>query len=102
VLDLIERLTGDRIAGIHIIGGGAQNEYLNQATADASGRPVLAGPVEATGLGNVLMQSVACGTTTVEDGRKLIRAALAPRRYEPRNSAWWALAKERYLNSVPS
>ena len=101
VLDLIERLSGDRIAGIHIVGGGSQNEYLNQATADASGRPVLAGPAEATGLGNVLMQSVAYGATTVEEGRTLIRAALAPRRYEPRHSARWVLAKERYLNSVP-
>jgi rhamnulokinase len=102
VLDLIERLTGDRIAGIHIVGGGSQNEYLNQATADAAGRPVLAGPVEATGLGNVLMQSVACKTTTVEAGRQLIRAAARPRQYEPRNPAAWAVAKARYLNSVPS
>ena len=54
--------------GIHIVGGGARNDYLNQATANATGRPVLAGPVEATGLGNLLVQAVACGITPFQDG----------------------------------
>ena len=58
VIAAIERLTGEPIAGIHVVGGGARNAYLNQATADATGKPVLAGPVEATATGNVIGQAV--------------------------------------------
>src|SRR5262249_51069645 len=61
VLRTIEQLTEQTIAGVQIIGGGSQNNYLNQATANAAGRPVLAGPVEATVIGNVLVQAIAAG-----------------------------------------
>jgi rhamnulokinase len=57
VLDAIERLTGSPITTIHIVGGGSRNEYLNQATANASGRTVLAGPAEATVIGNLVVQA---------------------------------------------
>ena len=96
LIELIESLTGDAIAGLHIVGGGSLNDYLNQATANAASRPVLAGPVEATALGNALMQAVACGKTTIQDGRALIRAADAPRRFEPTNLAAWQSARARY------
>ena len=60
--------------GIHIVGGGCQNDYLNQATADAAGRPVLAGPVEATATGNLLVQAIACGEiASLAEGRQLLR-----------------------------
>ena len=58
VLRTIESLTGQRIEGARIIGGGSQNCYLNQATANATGLPVAAGPVEATVIGNVLVQAI--------------------------------------------
>jgi rhamnulokinase len=61
VVRTIESLTGEPVRGIHVVGGGCRNEYLNQATADASGRPVQAGPVEATATGNLLLQAIACG-----------------------------------------
>jgi len=61
VLRSIEVLTNQRIRGVQIVGGGSQNEYLNQATANATGLPVLAGPVEATVIGNVLIQAIASG-----------------------------------------
>ncbi len=74
VIAAIERLTGEPIAGIHVVGGGSRNAYLNQATADATGKPVLAGPVEATAAGNVIVQAVASGSlASIADGR----AALA-------------------------
>ncbi len=57
VLEWLEELTGTRIEVLHIVGGGCQNEALNQLTADACGRPVITGPVEATVLGNVLIQA---------------------------------------------
>jgi rhamnulokinase len=85
VLRSIEELAGERIPGIHVVGGGSQNDYLNQATADAAGRPVLAGPVEATALGNLMVQTIASGeVASVADARRLVSEAFRPRRYEPR------------------
>lgn len=85
VVAKIERLTGTRIPGIHIVGGGAMNTYLNQATADAAGRPVIAGPVEATAAGNLLVQALATGTlSSLEEGRRRIAAGSPLRRFEPR------------------
>lgn len=80
-----EELTGHRAAVVHIVGGGSQNSLLCQLTADLSGRPVLAGPTEATALGNVLVQArAAAGTTeTLEDLRARLRAVLELKRYEP-------------------
>ena len=82
VVGTIESLTGERVPGIHVVGGGCRNDYLNQATADASGRAVLAGPVEATATGNVLLQAIAAGQLrSLAEGRRLVTA---PRRFEPR------------------
>ena len=92
-------LTGQSIEGIHIIGGGALNTYLNQATANAAGRPVLAGPIEATAVGNLLVQAVACGTfSELGEGRRAIAAtaALAPRRFDPQHARAWKEAAARY------
>jgi len=97
VVRTIEALTGEPIPGIHIVGGGCRNEYLDQATADASGRPVLAGPAEATAIGNLLLQAVASGAlASVADGRRLVARAVCPRRFEPRERPGWKEAAERY------
>lgn len=79
-------LSGRRVSVIHLVGGGSQNELLCQLTADRSGLPVLAGPVEATALGNVLVQARALGAITgsLESLRALVASAFAPRRYDPR------------------
>jgi rhamnulokinase len=93
----IEELTGELIPGIHIVGGGCRNEYLNQATADATGKPVLAGPVEATAKGSVLIQAVASHHLgSLAEGRQLVAKAVRPRRYEPRQRPGWETAAERY------
>lgn len=85
------RLTDRDIDVIHIVGGGALNRLLCQATADRSGLPVLAGPVEATALGNVLVQARAHGwfgpDATLEDLRRVVAGATAPVRYEPRTDS---------------
>ena len=82
-------LSGRDVSVIHIVGGGSQNELLCQLTADHSGLPVLAGPVEATALGNVLVQARAAGfaTGSLESLRALVATAFAPRRHEPRSAA---------------
>ncbi|GAA5206308.1 rhamnulokinase [Microbacterium kyungheense] len=83
------QLTGRDVDVIHIVGGGALNRLLCQATADRSGLPVLAGPVEATALGNVLVQARAHGwfgpDATLEDLRRAVAASTSPERYEPRS-----------------
>jgi len=82
------RLTGRDVDVIHIVGGGALNRLLCQATADRSGLAVLAGPVEATALGNVLVQARAHGwfgpDATLEELRQVVRRSTSPERYEPR------------------
>ena len=73
---------------IHLVGGGARNALLCQATADRAGVPVLAGPVEATALGNVLVQARALGCfgadASLEDLRARVARAFPPLRYDPR------------------
>jgi rhamnulokinase len=97
ILRTIEALTGDPVRGVHIVGGGCLNEYLNQATADASGLPVLAGPVEATATGNLLVQAVATGrVASLDEARRLVARAESPRRFEPRPRPGWSEAAERY------
>lgn len=80
-----ERLAGRSVDVVHIVGGGSQNRLLCQLTADATGKPVVAGPVEATALGNVLVQARAAGV--VEGGLPELRALVAAgtnlERYEP-------------------
>ena len=97
VVDRIEQLTGRAIEGLHVVGGGSQNDYLNQATANASGRPVLAGPVEATATGNVLVQAITTGElASLEEGRRLLGGPLTLRRFEPRDRGRWVEASNRY------
>ena len=80
------RVGGIDVRTVHIVGGGALNELLCQRTADRAGMPVLAGPVEATALGNVLIQARALGAVTgsLDALRDLVARTHAPRRYEPR------------------
>jgi rhamnulokinase len=82
-------LSGKDIRTVHIIGGGSQNQLLCQATADRTGLPVLAGPVEATAIGNVLVQARAQGlaTGTLENLRALVADTYTPTRYLARNVA---------------
>ena len=97
VVATIERVTGHAIPGIHVVGGGSQNGYLNQATADASGREVLAGPVEATAIGNLLVQGIAAGTiTSLADGRRMVAAAFPTVRFVPRDTERWEAPARLY------
>lgn len=74
VLRSLETITGEKVAAIHIVGGGSRNALLNQFAADACQRPVIAGPVEATALGNVLFQAKSCGELgSLADIRAVIR-----------------------------
>ena len=97
VVRRIESLTKQKIEGIQIIGGGSQNSYLNQETANATGLPVMAGPVEATVIGNVLVQSIACGRfATLADARQYIAQNVLLQKYAPQHSTACEEAKHRY------
>jgi len=89
-LDSIGAMTGRRIRVLHIVGGGAQNELLNQFAADATGREVIAGPVEATSIGNVLMQAKAVGRLgSLAEIRAVVRNSFPTRRYVPAGVEAW-------------
>jgi rhamnulokinase len=96
-IDLLAGLTGRPIDELHVVGGGARNELLCTWTADASGRVVLAGHGEATVIGNLLVQALALGElASLGEGRELVRASFAERRYEPATGAAWREARGRF------
>ena len=80
----LERLTGRSFSVLHVVGGGSQNHLLNQMTADACNIPVLAGPVEAAAIGNILMQLIAHQEIKdIEEARNLVQQSFSVTRYEP-------------------
>ena len=101
VLDWLEELTGERITELRIIGGGSRNRLLNQLAADATGRTVLAGPVEATALGNVAMQAIATGAvSSLDEARRIIDASFPADRFEPMMPERWEAPYRRFLDYV--
>ncbi len=97
VFDHIRTLTGKEFTTLHAGGGGIQNELLSQATADALGIPVIAGPMEATSCGSVITQMIATGyLPDIAAGRELIRGSFEVRIYQPQDSAAWQAARERF------
>ena len=94
----LRELSGKSLRVIHIIGGGSRNRLLNQFTADAAGCQVIAGPVEATAIGNILMQAIGLGQlSTLEEGRALVRHSFDVASFEPKTSPAWDEAYNRYL-----
>jgi rhamnulokinase len=99
VLGWLEELTGNPIEVIHVVGGGSRNELLNQFTANACNRPVLAGPVEATVLGNLLVQARASNeTVSLDDLRTIVRESSALQEFDPdaAPAASWQEARGRF------
>jgi sugar (pentulose or hexulose) kinase len=100
-LEGLEDMLGRTITTIHIVGGGSQNLLLNQMTADACGRTVIAGPVEGTAIGSILAQAMATGSIkSLPDARQVVGASFDVNRYEPKESARWDQAYARYRDIV--
>jgi rhamnulokinase len=98
VIESIEGILGRRLSPVVVLGGGARNGLLNQFTADALQRPVIAGPVEATALGNLAVQMISRGElASLGEARALIRASVPPVVYEPGEGAAWDEAYARLL-----
>jgi rhamnulokinase len=99
VLRNLELVSGQRIAQIRIIGGGSKNRLLNQLTADAPGRKVLAGPAEATALGNIALQILATGAAaSLHDVRAIIDRSFPTEIFEPLETDKWDQHAERFEN----
>jgi rhamnulokinase len=104
VLDEIEQVTGDPIETVHVTGGGSRNRLLCQLTADITRRTVLAGPVEASALGNVLVQMYAFGeVSSLPEMRDIVRGSTVIEAYRPTTGGdHWSLLYERFRATITS
>lgn len=101
VLESLEEVTGSRFDEIRIVGGGSRNRLLNQFTADATGRAVVAGPVEATALGNIAVQMLATGAVaTLVEARQIIDRSFPVERFSPSDRGRWDSQYRRFQDYV--
>ncbi|MGA9350579.1 MAG: rhamnulokinase family protein [Anaerolineae bacterium] len=101
VLERLEEILARCLEPIHIVGGGTQNWLLNQFAADATGRRVVTGPIEATAAGNVIMQAMALGHIgSLEEGRQVVRNSFDVVTYEPAGEPGWEEAYGRFLTMM--
>lgn len=99
VLELVQAVSNQPVATLHIVGGGTQNRLLNQLTANATGLPVVAGPIEATVMGNALVQLITLGEIAdLAQARDIVAGMAELKRYEPEDTAVYADAYGRYQN----
>jgi rhamnulokinase len=90
VLEKMEQLRGKPVDVLHIVGGGVQNTLSCQFTANATGKPVVAGPIEATAIGNIMMQAIATGDiASIAEGREIVKRSFDVVTYEPQNTDQW-------------
>lgn len=101
VLEMLRTLTPNSIETLHIIGGGSRNKFLNQCTANAIGLPVVAGPSEATAIGNIMVQAMASGEASdLYAMRKVLASTLQLDKFEPQNAAAWDAAYAKFKKIV--
>ncbi len=97
VLESLETLLGRRLEIIHIVGGGSRNRILNQLVADATNRTVIAGPSEATTIGNVLVQAIGAGELTgLAEAREIVRQSVTLDTFTPKRTSDWEAAYEKF------
>lgn len=98
VIERLEKLTGKKYSGIHIIGGGAKNRLLCQLTAGCTGKAVYAGPIEATAIGNGLVQLISLGEISdYSQARSIVLKSFPPDIYQPENVLRWEEEYDRFL-----
>jgi rhamnulokinase len=101
ILDTLESLTGTPIREVQVVGGGSRNRLLNQFTADATGRTVIAGPAEATALGNIAMQMLATGAVaSLAEARSIIERSFPVDRFDPVEADRWDAEYRRFREYV--
>ena len=98
VIEAIERIRKIPVEVIHIVGGGSQNDLLSQFAADAVGKKVIAGPVEATAMGNITLQAIADGQIkSLPQGREIIRHSVELKTYHPQEREKWSVPYFKYM-----
>jgi rhamnulokinase len=98
VLEILEGMAPFAIDVLHIIGGGSKNRLLNQFTANAIGKRVVAGPSEATAYGNIMMQAVGAGAIgSLAEARAIIRASIETEEFVPQEREIWEAAYKRFI-----
>jgi rhamnulokinase len=101
VLRFAGKISGRPAARLHIVGGGSKSDLFNQIVADATGLPVIAGPIEATAIGNVLIQALALGhLASHAELRGVVKNSFPSKTYEPRPSEIWKKASEKFVDLV--
>lgn len=101
VIDLLRKVSGHTIEQLNIIGGGSQNELLCQMSADAIGLSVVAGPTEATALGNAVIQFIAQKElSNLDEARTMLAESIPTRTYEPQQSVHWQAQYERFIELI--
>ncbi len=99
VLDQLREVSGKKLGKIHIIGGGSRNELLSQFSANATGVPVITGPVEATAIGNLMVQVMAKGhVSSLNEIRQIISSSFELNTYLPENQSEWEKAYQRFIS----
>ncbi len=97
VIEVLSETTGRAIAGVHVVGGGSRNDFLNQATANATRLPVRAGPVEASATGNVIVQAMTDGAfPSLAAARDFVGRSAQVRVFQPRAGGPWDEARQRF------
>lgn len=101
VLENLCSLSPRPVEALHVIGGGSRNDLLNQFTANAVGIPVIAGPFEATGIGNVMIQAMAAGEAAdITEMRQLIHRSIPLKTYKPQDTGAWDVAYIHFKNTI--
>ncbi|MEA3326530.1 MAG: rhamnulokinase family protein [Chloroflexota bacterium] len=101
VIEQLEELSGKKTKTIHIVGGGTKNKLLNQFTADALGRKVITGPIEATATGNIIVQAIAMGDIhNWQEGVSIIKNSFDIQTYLPGDRSDWEIAYERFKKNL--
>ncbi|PMQ00858.1 MAG: rhamnulokinase [Dictyoglomus sp. NZ13-RE01] len=97
VFESMEKILKKKIRMLHIVGGGSQNSLLSQFTANVLGVPVVTGPIEATAMGNIIIQAISRGIVKdIEEGRRIIKNSFEPKIYYPENTETWEKEYKRY------
>ncbi len=101
VLERLQEVAPFHIEKLHVIGGGSQNKLLNQATADAIGMPVVAGPGEATAIGNIMLQAKGLGVVdSLQEIRDIIKKSVTPEVFLPKDTGIWDEAYQRFVTYI--
>jgi sugar (pentulose or hexulose) kinase len=99
----LEKLTGTKMERLHVVGGGSKDAVLNQFAANAIQLPVVAGPVEATAAGNLLVQAIALGhLSSLAEAREVVRNSVSLRTFQPTDAPEWAKASQKFDELFPA